>query len=234
MTSVAEHLKIRLSEYDRRIRTFIPYYQELLDVTAGTVAFSRNGAPLIVDLGVGTGALTRRCLEVAPRARIYGIDADPGMLGVAEKRLGGRGGNGGKGSTGGRHSFAAGDFTRVPIPRCDAIVATLSLHHVHSVPAKARLYRRLFRALRPGGVLASGDAFLSESRALRRAEMEAWRGHMRRRYTAREVRAFFASWAQEDRYLPLDLEIELLKRAGFRVDVPWRRAPFAVVAGWRR
>ena len=57
---------------------------------------------------------------------------------------------------------------------------------------------------------------------------------MRRRYTAREVRAFFASWAQEDRYLPLDLEIELLKRAGFRVDVPWRRAPFAVVAGWRR
>lgn len=236
MASVAEHLKIRLSEYDRRIRTFIPYYQELLDVTAGTVAFSRGGTPVIVDLGVGTGALARRCLEVAPRARIHGIDADPGMLGVAERRLGsgsGRNGWGGHG-TGGRHSFAAGDFTRVPIPRCDAIVATLSLHHVHAVAAKRRLYRRCYAALRPGGVLASGDAFRSLARALQRAEMDAWRAHMRRWYSAREVRAFFASWAREDRYLPLDLEIELLKQAGFRVDVPWRRAPFAVVVGARQ
>lgn len=227
MASVAEHLKIKLSEYDRRIRTFIPDYQELLDATAGAVTLVRRRAPLVVDLGIGTGALAARCLAVRPRAAVYGIDADDAMLGVAVRRLGGA-------RTGGRHRFVAGDFARVAIPRCDAIVATLSLHHLHSVAAKASLYRRLFRALRPGGVLASGDAFRSQSSGLRRAEMGAWRGHMRRRYSAGEVRTFFASWAREDRYLPLDREMELLERAGFRVDLPWRRAPFAVVVGSKR
>jgi SAM-dependent methyltransferase len=223
--SVAEHLKIRLSEYDRRIRTFIPGYQEMLGATAEVVALLGDPTPTIVDLGIGTGALAARCLAVFPRARVHGIDADPGMLDVARRRLG-RNGRG--------HTLARGDFARVVIPKCDAIVATLSLHHVHSVAAKRRLYRRCYAALRPGGVLASGDAFRSGTPALRRAEMEAWRAHMRRRYSAGKVRDFFAAWAREDRYLPLALEVELLEGAGFRVDLPWRRAPFAVVVGVRR
>lgn len=203
----------------------------MLGVTAEAVALVGRRAPLIVDLGIGTGALAERCLAVSPRAVVYGIDADDGMLGVAVRRLAG---GGSKSGTGGRHRFVAGDFARVPIPRCDAIVATLSLHHVHSASAKRRLYRRLYRALRPGGVLASGDAFRSRSLALQRREVDAWRGHMRRWYSARQVRGFFDAWAKEDRYLPLELEISLLKQAGFRVDVPWRRAPFGVLVGTKR
>jgi tRNA (cmo5U34)-methyltransferase len=223
--SVAAHLKIRLSEYDRRIRTFIPQYDELLDAVADAAALGRTRAPLIVDLGIGTGALAARCVTVLPRARAYGIDADAAMLEVARRRLG-------RSST--RHRFVVGDFARVPLPRCDAIVATLALHHVKQVAAKRRLYRRCFQALRPGGVLASGDAMLSRARALRRAEMAAWRAHMRRRYSAREARGFLQAWAGEDRYLPLALEVGLLESAGFRVDVPWRRAPFGVVVGTKR
>lgn len=223
--SVAKHLRIRLSEYDRRIRTFIPHYQELLSATAGVVALVRTRRPAIVDLGIGTGALAARCLESAPRASVYGIDEDPEVLAVAARRLGGKSG---------RHTFVSGDFARVSFPKCDAIVATLALHHVHSVTPKRRLYRRCFAALRSGGVFASGDAFLSRAPALRRAEMDTWRAHLRKWYSARETRAFFAAWAREDRYLPLALEVELLESAGFRVDVPWRRAPFGVVVGFRR
>jgi len=223
--SVAAHLKIRLSEYDRRIRTFIPDYQEILAATAGAVGLSNRRAAVIVDLGIGTGALAARCLEVAPRARVYGIDEDPEMLAVAARRLGRKGG---------RHTFVAGDFARVPLLKCDAIVATLALHHVHAVSAKRRLYRRCFAALRSGGVLASGDAFSSGTPALRRAEMDIWRAHLRQWYSARQTPAFFAAWAREDRYLPLQLEVDLLEQAGFRVDVAWRRAPFGVVVGFKR
>jgi hypothetical protein len=35
-------------------------------------------------------------------------------------------------------------------------------------------------------------------------------------------------------YVTLAEEIRLLKRAGFVVDVPWRRSPFAVIVGFRR
>jgi hypothetical protein len=34
-------------------------------------------------------------------------------------------------------------------------------------------------------------------------------------------------------YVPLAEEIRLLERAGFAVDVPWRRSPFAVIVGYR-
>jgi hypothetical protein len=34
-------------------------------------------------------------------------------------------------------------------------------------------------------------------------------------------------------YVPLAEEISLLRRAGFDVDIPWRRSPFAVIVGFR-
>lgn len=39
---------------------------------------------------------------------------------------------------------------------------------------------------------------------------------------------------EADVSVPLAEEIHLLKRAGFDVDVPWRRSPFAVIVGLRR
>ena len=54
--SVATHLGIDLAEYDARIRSFIPDYEEMLAVAAAAVPAQ---ARTIVDLGIGTGALPR-------------------------------------------------------------------------------------------------------------------------------------------------------------------------------
>ena len=45
-------------------------------------------------------------------------------------------------------------------------------------------------------------------------------------------RRVYESWADEDVYVPLAEEIRLLKRAGFDVDIHWRRV--AVIVGVRR
>jgi hypothetical protein len=71
--SVAAHLGIPLREYDHRIRTFIPNYEAMLDEAARALG---SGVGTIVDLGVGTGALSARCKRYVPNARIIGIDAD--------------------------------------------------------------------------------------------------------------------------------------------------------------
>ena len=55
--SVASHLGISVREYDRRIRTFIPNYEEMLDEAASALD---PAAATIIDLGVGTGALSAR------------------------------------------------------------------------------------------------------------------------------------------------------------------------------
>src|SRR5215469_13213298 len=98
---VASHLGIKLSEYDARIRSFIPDYEEMLDVAAGAIP---AGPRTVVDLGIGTGALAWRCARQARRAKITGIDADREILKMAQQRLGSRA------------TLLCRSFLRAPIP----------------------------------------------------------------------------------------------------------------------
>jgi trans-aconitate methyltransferase len=218
---VAAHLGIRLDEYDARIRTFIPRYETMLDVAADAMATVGRRAPIIVDLGIGSGALAERCLSRRPSARVIGIDEDAGMLDLARRRLP-------PGLT-----TLTGSFLRTELPRCDAFVASLALHHVGTPALKARLYRRCAGALRPGGVIVSADCYLASSASVRVRHREAWRRHLMRSYSRSEASAFLRAWAKEDTYFELEKEIDLLRAAGFETEVPWRRNSFAVIVGRR-
>jgi trans-aconitate methyltransferase len=213
---VAEHLGIDLAEYDARIRTFIPDYEEMLDVAASAVP---RQAKTIVDLGTGTGALSQRCLDRVPRARVVGIDADPDVLAVAAQRLGKRA------------TFVAGSFARTPIPSANAIVASLSLHHIPTRAAKLRLYRRARAALRRGGRFVSVDCHPARDASLATPQFRTWRDHLRQTYDARTTTALFRAWARDDHYTPLETEAEIMELAGFQPEVLWRKGAFAVVLG---
>jgi SAM-dependent methyltransferase len=215
---VASHLGIKLSEYDARIRTFIPDYEEMLQVAADAIP---RQAGTIVDLGTGTGALAERCLRQAPRARLVGIDADEEILKLAERRLGKRA------------RLLCGSFTRTALPACEAVVASLALHHIRSRSSKAGLYRRIRTALRPRGVFLSVDCQPATNTALLGRQMEAWKSHLLCSYTRKEAAALLASWAREDTYVPLEVELELLRGSGLKPEVLWRKGPFAVIMGLR-
>ena len=221
--SVASHLAVSPGAYDRRIRQYLPHYDELIVESARALGYSLRRIRLIVDLGVGTAALSRACLEHVPAARVYGIDEDPTMLAMATIRLGRRAS---------RATLVQGSFLSTPIPSCDAIVATYALHHIRSTRAKQAFYARCFRALRPGGVLVSGDCAPASTGQGFEQELDAWIAHMAPTCGGTSgARRVYHSWADEDTYLPLAVEQRLLAKAGFVVDVPWRRSPFAVIAG---
>src|SRR5687768_4315076 len=85
--SVAAHLSIRVDEYDTRIRTFVPGYEQLIATAAETLGLLDAGSPTIIDLGAGTGALSARCLDLLPNADLIAVDSDPAMIEVARVRL---------------------------------------------------------------------------------------------------------------------------------------------------
>lgn len=216
--SVATHLGIDLAEYDARIRTFIPHYEEMLNVAAAAI---NPRSRIIVELGIGTGALAARCLQSAPQARIVGIDADAEILKAAAQRLP-------AGST-----FLCSSFTRATIPECDAVVASFALHHVRTRRSKAKLYSLIAQALRPGGQLVTVDCQPAGNATLSRRQFEAWKMHLMRAYSEAEAAAYLEAWSHEDVYVPLDAEMELMTRAGLTVGVLWRKDAFAVVQGKR-
>lgn len=216
---VAAHLGIRLAEYDARIRTFIPDYEEMLDVGAGLVP---AGGRTIVDLGIGTGALAWRCAKRAPQAKIVGVDADADIMNLARRRLGARA------------TLLCGSFLRTPLPRCDATVASFALHHVRTRQAKARLYGRIHAALRPGGVFVTVDCHPARDPDLAREQMGVWTAHLLKSYNKSEARKLLNAWSHEDVYTPLEVEIRLMQQSGFEVEILWRRGAFAVLRGRRQ
>ena len=225
--SVASHLNVSPADYDVKIRALIPLYDELIPEAAAALRLAPRPVRTIVDLGVGTGALALACLNVALRhhsgqARIWGIDADDSMMAIARRRLG-------------RHAsrveFVHGSFTDTALPRCDAIVASYALHHIRSTRAKQAFYKKCFQALRPGGVLVNGDCMPASTPGGFARDLEVWFTHLGKSFGGRAGgRKIYESWADEDVYVPLADEITMLERAGFAVDVTWRKSPFAVVA----
>ena len=217
--SATGHLGIKLGAYDATIATLIPHYQELIRAAAAAVDAGAPREPVVVDLGTGSGALAQKILKVRPRGGLIGIDADGAMLATARRRLRGR------------LETVEADFEHTPIPRCDVISASFSLHHVPTGRRKGALYRRCSASLRHGGMLVSADCFLASSARLQQHHREAWLQHLQRRYSRKKAENFLKTWAKEDVYFTLDRELELLKEAGFATEVTWRKDSFAVVVG---
>jgi tRNA (cmo5U34)-methyltransferase len=220
---VAGHLRIALDEYDERIRAFVPHYDRLVSGAAAALELLGAASPVIVDLGIGTGALAAACLAVRPDARIVGVDADPAMLEAARSRL-----------AGAPHlDLVAADFLAFDAPPCDAIVACISLHHVPTPDAKRALYARCARALRPGGCLVSADCFPARHSGLAARHREAWLAHLQATCSRAEAEGHLAAWAGEDIYFPLADEIEWLREAGLLPEILWRQDGFAIIVSFR-
>lgn len=223
--SVASHLSFSPAKYDARIRSLIPLYDELIAEVARALGHAGRPVKTVVDLGIGTGALARACLEAAPGARVWGIDADQDMMAIARSRLG---------RLSRRTTMKTGSFLDEALPPCDAIVASYALHHIRTTRAKLAFYRRCYRALRPGGVLINGDCAPATTPRGFARDLDIWFAHLGKTFGGRAGgRRVYESWADEDTYVPLAEEVRLLQRAGFAVDVPWRRSPFAVIVGCR-
>jgi tRNA (cmo5U34)-methyltransferase len=218
-SGVSSHLGIPVEEYDARIRTFVPWYEAMLDEMEGLVDIVASATPVVVDLGIGTGALSERCLRARPAAQMVGIDADAGILAQARARLAGRG----------EVELRTGSFLEVELPAADLIVSSIALHHVAESKAKQALYARCRQALGRTGSLLLADCFLPAHPDLARRGMAAWRAHLERHYPPAEATGYLEAWSGEDTYFRLVDELVWLRRAGFRPDVVWRRDLFAVL-----
>lgn len=221
--SVRRHLRVDVEAYDQAIRRFIPGYEAMLRVSAEAVAAARPS--LVLDLGAGTGALSAALLERPGIASVALLDVDRDMLERARERLA---------PFPGRARFLEQSF-HDPLPPCDAVAASLALHHVPTLDEKQDLYRRIFDALTPGGAFVNADAVMPANSVERSATYDAWAKHMARHgIDRRQAFRNFEEWAAEDTYFSLRDELAALKAAGFDAECLWRRGPVAVLIGSSR
>ncbi len=221
--SVRRHLRVEIEAYDRTIRAFIPAYEEMLERAARAVAESRPAR--VIDLGAGTGALAQAVLQRCEGASVELIDADAEMLDQARERLA---------PFASRVSYSVRPF-QGPLPACDAVVASLALHHVPTLAGKREIFGAIHVALPPGGVFVNADATMPADPAARQADYETWAAHLVScGIEEQQAWRHFEEWSGEDTYFPLEEELAALEEAGFDAVCLWRAVPQAVVRAVKR
>lgn len=150
-------------------------------------------APSVLDVGCGTGMLSKQLLGAFPSCRLTGVDLSPAMVERARVRLAGRA------------EVREADAERLPFHdgAFDLVVCNDSFHHY---PDPDRAAFQMWRVLRKGGALVLGDVWQP---APARAVMNAWMPFSHegdvRIYSETELRAILGTWFQRVRWSRIGL-----------------------------
>jgi tRNA (cmo5U34)-methyltransferase len=213
--------------YDRNARDSMPGYSDLHRTLIWGIPFVATRSFHVLELGVGTGTLTAQILEAFPRARLTGIDLSPRMITRAREKLR---------PYRDRVDLVAGDLGAFEEGTYDVVVSALAIHHLSDAD-KWRLFRRVYRALSPGGYFGDADDHLPEdpifdTRYAQIASMLPAPGGRSAGWTSPQ--AVWHGHEKFDRPSTLTAEVAALGRAGFRhVGIPWRFFGQAVVWAYR-
>jgi tRNA (cmo5U34)-methyltransferase len=221
--SVQTHLGTSATDYDRVIRTFIPGYEQMLSTIGWWLSEVIPSNGQIIELGGGTGALGHMVLTKLPKARLEIWDIDPQMLAVARVRLK---------EFGGRVTVREQSFTE-KMDHCNAVIATLSLHHLPTLDAKRAVYTNIFKALSKPGIFLNGDCTMDLTEPGHGVMLRYWVAFMAKHgITQAQARKHFKDWSKEDTYQHISDELISLAQAGFRrPEVFWKEGPIAVYGG---
>ncbi|HWT92392.1 MAG TPA: class I SAM-dependent methyltransferase [Solirubrobacteraceae bacterium] len=218
MTNAADIFDTQAEAYDAARRRLIPPF----DAFYGTaVAAVPAKAKTVLDLGAGTGLLSRMVRAARPNAHLTLLDGAPAMLDQARAELGDD-----------RTAYVTADLTD-PLPGepasfC-AVVSALAIHHLDDA-GKRDLFARVHAQLKPGGAFVNAEQVAGPTPhldALYRAWHEA---------QARAAGSDDAEWdaAEErmrfDRCATVEDQLGWLRDAGFSdVDCRFQDHRFAVL-----
>ena len=141
------------SDYDSWVKQAIPTYDELFSVAVEIMPFEHDRRITVADLGAGSGLFAQHVLAVFPKASFTLQDASREMLDMARKRF--------------QQQTASFTFVEKRLEdfaepqRYDAVISSLAIHHLEDADKRA-LFKRIFAALRPGGVFINVDQIRGE------------------------------------------------------------------------
>ena len=224
-TTTRRHFNDMAADYDRYVVSRIEAYGEAHQVIAGLAGPDPEAPLRILELGVGTGNLTRVLLRRFPNSVVSGFDISEQMLKRARRKLA---------FAGDRVGLHCADITAAAFQGpFDVVASAIALHHVPP-RSKPRLFGTLLQALAPGGSVAVADVFNTPSPQLRETYQRLTAGEMER--AGADSRGYMAAQARKGRSGGSEARLEdylrWLRQAGAgSVDCVWKFYNLGVVYG---
>lgn len=217
--TIRESFNAAAPRYDALRRKLIPCFE---DFYGTAVRLLPENPQRVLDLGAGTGLLSAAVRARFLQARLDLVDLAEDMLAVARERFAGDAGV----------TFRVADYGREDLGGpYDAVVSALSIHHLEH-DGKQALFRRIAKALKPGGRFINADQALGSTPALEDWYKESWEADIRALGIG-DVELGAARHRQtHDRLAPLFSQLQWLSEAGFvDVDCVYKNWSFVVYTG---
>jgi SAM-dependent methyltransferase len=155
------------ASWEARMRAFFPHRMESIGAIVEVMIELLPAGPWrLLDVGAGTGSLSRALLDAFPDASVVAVDLDPVLLAIGRGTLG---------DGGGRLAWRQIDLRATGWAESlgadqpfDAVISLATLHHFTSRELGA-IYNALAGLIRPGGLLLNAEGLAAGPPASRLA-----------------------------------------------------------------
>lgn len=223
MKQVFEHFNTEATVFDEHVLKSIPHYQQMIEVIINMLPFTKDKPFTIMDVGTGTGNIAYNIKSAFPKCKLVCLDLAPNMLKIAQEKL--------KGFK--NVEYVEADVNNYTFDRqYDAIVSSLTLHHLETDTDKHAFHKKAYKALKKGGCFINADIIIAPDKKMQQVNLAKWHEFILRSSSQEYVNDRYKKYLAEDRPAILLHEIDSLRKCGFRsVEVFWKYYNFVVYGG---
>jgi tRNA (cmo5U34)-methyltransferase len=216
--------------YSQRRPIWLPEYERVLGLVAQVLEpyLASQPAASVLDLGAGTGNLSRRILRAFKNSHLTLVDFSQNMLDEAPNVLS---------DFPGHYEVRVVDFWQAEFPagRFDAIVSSFALHHGRGEAVYQALYRKIYCWLKSPGIFVCCDVVEGDTPEIAALNENGWRQYLGGRLSPVDIERMFSNYRREDSPISLRKHLSFLDEAGFgKADILWKRFNFAVYVGVKK
>ena len=203
---VKEQFNHYAEKYDTLRKCFIPCFDDFYKRSVSLLKFYKNNFENIVDLGAGTGLLSKEIFELYPKSNYTLIDISNAMLKIAKERFNGLS----------NFTFLENNYVEdIPVNNCDLICSGMSIHHLEN-GEKEILYNNIYKKLDENGCFINLDLFNVKSEAVNNLYNNWWYTYIDNSGVKPEERKLWEEGKKLDKEISIYETIELLKNSGFK------------------
>ena len=228
MEKIKNDIEVKVKEFDSLMMKVIPYYSEMITALSLAIPFNTDETIKVLDLGCGSGNISKTVKERFPQAKIKCIDMEENMIEMTRSKL----------SKFSDIEYQVGDFSKLHFNKeYNVVVSSLALHEVETDEKKKQIYTGIYDALQEDGVFYNADRVLGSNNYLTQVNLNKWRNHLLKYFTADEIEKRWIPTNYEDlshkiSMEPLMEQLDWLRKIGFKdVDVIWKYYEGAVFGG---
>lgn len=217
---IKKHFEKEAKIFDKLFYKIIPHYEFMLDIVTEAVPFNKKSKLKIIDLGCGTGNLSKKVISAYPKSHLTCLDMSENMIKMAKVKFEKFPGT----------IFWLGDIREFDYSKkYDVIISSMVLHHVEGTE-KIKFYRKLHKALKNDGIFLNIDIFITKDKNLQKLYTDKWISFMLKSgLSLNKVKEMLLRHKKEDRPVFIEKELENLHKAGFKnPDIIFKNFNFAV------